>query len=163
MLKMRSTDPLLNSLANYPTILREMKKHLREGVKERVVRGNVYKTILQEEDNDGVENIEEKTPKRQRANILGDSCPRPKKGSKKKKKKKQGQENMCVACERSGHQIQKCWFLFPDIALPEFVLSDAMKKFMEDQLAEDPKLKKSVETIRRQMAKKNPVEEVVEA
>ena len=34
MLKMRSTDPLLNSLANYPTILREMKEHLKEGVKE---------------------------------------------------------------------------------------------------------------------------------
>ena len=38
-----------------------------------------------------------------------------------------------------------------------------MKKFMEDWLDEDAKLKKRVETIRRQMSKKNTVEEVVEA
>ena len=67
------------------------------------MRGNAYKTILQEKDNDGVEDVAEKAPKRQQANILGDFYPGPKKGSKKEKEKKQRQEKMCVACEWSRH------------------------------------------------------------
>ena len=95
MLKMRSTNLLLNSLANYPTILREIKNHLRKSVKKQLVCENAYKAILQEEDNNEVEDITEKVPKQQQANILRNFCSGPKKGFKKKEKKAKTRKDVC--------------------------------------------------------------------
>ena len=96
------------------------------------MRENMYKSILQKKNNDKIDDVAEKTHKQQQTNILGDSRLGSKKVSKKEKEKKQKQEKIYVACERSEHLVWKCWFLFPDLGLEKFVISDVIKKFMKN-------------------------------
>ena len=55
MLKTKANDSVLNHFSTYPTVLREIREHLRDGVRDRTVRGNAFAAIADDQEDDGVE------------------------------------------------------------------------------------------------------------
>ena len=72
MLKMKISDISINSLSNYSVIMREIKKHLRNEIKEQTVRNNAYAAILNDEKNDEMKIIISHASKKQRVNIINE-------------------------------------------------------------------------------------------
>ena len=44
-LKQKASDPLQNHFSTYPTVLREIREHLRDATRDRTVRGNALAAV----------------------------------------------------------------------------------------------------------------------
>lgn len=135
MLKMKARDPESNNISNYPTILRDIRDHLRETSRPKTVRGHAMAATYDEPNDD--EEVEGPS-----------SEPR-----RKKRRITKKEDRPCWACDRKGHAIQKCWYLFPEDGPDNWKVPDVMKKVLASRQKADKKLKERVDEMRKERRK----------
>ena len=130
-LRSRGNDAARNDISQYPEVLREIREYLRDGVKQ-TVRGAAFQTLVDDEDEDGLlEEVANTATKRKRANTTGQSH----RGGKR-------HDKICPACERPGHDLENCWFIFPEGKPDDYTLGKRKTKEVNNRVDKDRKLKK---------------------
>ena len=130
-LRSRGNDAARNDISQYPEVLREIREYLRDGVKQ-TVRGAAFQTLVDDEDEDGLlEEVANTATKRKRANTTGQSH----RGGKR-------HDKICPACERPGHDLENCWFIFPEGKPDDCTLGKRKTKEVNNRVDKDRKLKK---------------------
>ena len=141
---MKISDVSINSLSNYSIIIREIRKHLRNEIKKRIIKNNAFNAILNDEKNDEMKIIISHASKKQRVNIR-----------KKFKSTNKSIKRSCWACEKKEYEIQKCWYIFFDFTFEFFVIFDAMQQQFSKRIKNDSKLKKKINQLKKKTSNKS--------
>ena len=142
-LKQKISDFFQNDFSTYSIVLKKIREHFKNATRERTIKKNVFVAMTTDFENDDVKKTAVQTFKRQRANTLG----------KARKKNDAFSKNSCFVCNRKKHSIVKCWYILPKLISDWWKLSDVMKKFVEDRIDENAKLKRKVMNIKKQKKK----------
>lgn len=139
MLYTKSNNTEEQHISSYPAVLRDIRRYLRDGLKP-TVRGGAFQAKFDDEE-ELLEETATRSNKRQRANTTNEST------SNKRIK------NPCPACEKKGHELGNCWYIFeylrPDnIRLSQNLMDEAVKRVENNK-----KLRKQVESLRKKHKK----------